>query len=227
MRGSIPPTVRCRWRSPAPIRARSSSRRAAASGAANRSARTQLQGVKAGGDRPHCSGSVVIRQLRQFRKAQRPGEGGADQHSQVVEAVARPAGAFAHPAPPLGEAAAVGELHGRLGALLVNGVRDPAQVIEDVVLQAHLVVQGAPARLHGAVGDGAKPGAALGERLVKARQPLGVRTPAGAVALKGGGLDEAVAQFQPAQPPRRKGIDGGAHTTRAGWGWRGSTRCPR
>ena len=76
------------------------------------------------------------------------------------------------------------ELNCRLSAMPMDSLGDRLKVIKNIILQAHLVIEGAATRFDRTVGDSAESDPSRCESFMKLTQAFSVRTAAGTVPLK-------------------------------------------
>jgi hypothetical protein len=98
------------------------------------------------------------------------------------------------------------ELYGCLCAIRVNDVSNLAKILQNVVLEAHLIVEGSTAGFYRAIGHGTQANATPGETFVKRSKSFAVGSTAAAMTLERCRFDEPVAHLEPAQGPWAEGI---------------------
>ena len=88
----------------------------------------------------------------------------------------------------------------------VNDVGNLAKILQNIVLEAHLIVEGSTAGFYCAIGHGTKANATPGETLVKRSKSFAIGSSAPAMTLERRRFDEPVAHLESAQGPWAEGI---------------------
>ena len=110
----------------------------------------------------------------------------------------------------------MGELNCRFGTMLMNPVGNGFKIIQNIILQAHLVIKGTATGFDRTIRDRAQSNAAPGKSFMELTQAFSIRPPARTMSFKSSGFDKTIGQLERPEGPRGKrvytiGIDAVGH----------------